>query len=486
MRCLTGALSILIVICVFCCGCGDDDSETQRLSYPVVANLDSTANLGTISLMVMAGAHHDPPGGSGTAAETAGRIVLQNGESGRRINEEIQSTGASLAASVSSLSTEFHVTAQPQNLFEAFESFRNALLRPDFSLPRSDWARQPVTNDRSVFLYSVSELVHNVITGRESIASKGAVSQETGITAESLTEFHRRYYCRDNIAVGISGNVPDSLQSLVITAFDPLGAGADRTGAEIAFDIEETTILLIERRPGSISSFAIGIPIRIDKDDFYPALVAAHYIGGSVERSGLLSERLVFDRSIAEYVTGRFYSAHTGPATEGIVELVPGEMCVLLAESATLERNLEFAVKLCLESIAEVARNGIQPEDIDRIKRYLVNRFPLRMDSPLSKTECMLDEILIGDPEFIERFESEILRVTDSAVNVVLEEAFSGVPYVIAAEVGDPDKFRDSLLDDKIEADYDPAVDRDPLRYRDIRISQSAIVTSPDQIVIRR
>ncbi len=485
MKYIPVTLSILIVSFIFCSGCGDDESEAQRLSYPVVANIDSTADIGTISLMVMAGTRHDPPHSPGTAAETARIILMQDDGPGRGVTDRLQSIGADIEANAGFLSTDFRITAQPQILFEAFESFRDALLRPAFALQKSDCPRQSVTIDRSVFRSSASALVHNLITGRESISTDTAVSERAEIAAESLTDFHRRYYCRDNIAVGVSGNVPDSLHSFIITAFDSLRAKADGTGLETEFAVEDTTVVLIERQPNSVSSFAIGIPIELDRNDFYPALAAAHYIGGSIARSGILSKELVFERSIAEHVTGKLYPANSGPTTNGIIDLVSGRKCIFMVESATIEGNLEFAIKLCLESIKEVARNGLPSEDIDRIKRYIVNSFPLRMDSPLSKTECMLDEILIEDPEFIERFESEILTVTDSAVNAALNIAFSNAPYIVAAEVQNPQDFRSSLLDNKIDVDYDPAVDRDPLRYRDIRISQSSIVTSSKQVMIR-
>jgi len=474
-----------VILLLFITGCGDDDTRVDKSLYEIVIVKDTSQYLGTVTIMFMTGHANDPDDKDGVAGLVP-RILI-NHDFGRNktcLVDSLAVLNAKLEIEIGYEYTTFSLISNSDNLYSAFNLLAFSFLHPDFSNLDTKLKQITANENRT----DDSALTVNVVRSVLFHGGSDDFAFSTGreLTSTDIRNFFDNYYCKDNIAIGISGNVPESLQVFMTSAFDSLKENSKKSKPDFEHTMEDSIVVLIERPSTRISHFAVGIPIEIETEDFYPTLIVALYLGGCVEGSGLISERLVFDRSISPYARGTLLPIHAGFSEHGILDMVPSENCTFIIESATTEENLEFSLKLILASIKDAVKNGIPGDDIERFKRYLLNSFLLRSACPEKRVKCLLDEILISDSLFMERFESEILKISDSAVNMALKEAFSDIRYVIAAVVKDAEQTKSDLLDGSTDVNYDSAVEEDKLRYRDLTIRERGFITEPDRIIIRQ
>ncbi len=195
----------------------------------------------------------------------------------------------------------------------------------------------------------------------------GTLETVATVTAEDIRAFHARTLARDNLVVAVVGNVDaETLAPILDEVFGglPEAASLDEV-ADATVDGSDGATVVEMDIPQTVVQF--GRPgLKRHDEDFIPAFVANHILGG-----GSFSSRLF--REVRE-VRGLAYSVYT--------YLYPLEHSALFVGGvATRNDRAGQSLDIIREEIRRFAADGPTEEELEQAKRYLKGSYALRFDT---------------------------------------------------------------------------------------------------------
>ncbi len=176
------------------------------------------------------------------------------------------------------------------------------------------------------------------------------------------------------------------------------------------------------------STIRFGRPaLKRDDPDFIPSVVAAHVLGGSGSMTSRLFREVREKRGLAYTVFGTFYSLEHGAYFYG--------------GTTTKNERARVAFDVASAEIRDVALNGLNKEELEKGKTYLIGSYPLRFDTS-AKIASQLVHIQLERraPEWLVERNREIAAVTMESVKRAAHRAFGdGSLHTIV--VGRPEGF---------------------------------------------
>ena len=253
---------------------------------------------------------------------------------------------------------------------------------------------------------------------------RGTLEGIAAITRDDLVAFGRRRFARDNVVVGVVGDVgPEELSRLLDVAFGGLAETAAPVGVTEATPAAGASITVIRKPiPQSVAMF--GLPgIKRDDPDYYAAYIMNHVLGG-----GGFTSRL--HREVREK-RGLAYSVYT--------YLDPYDhAAVYIGGVATVNERIGESLDIIEARIADIAGNGITADELEDAKTFLNGSFPLRLDSN-AKIARVLVGIQLNDlgKDYIRRRPGLIDAVTLDDIRRVAKRLLGG-GGLMTVVVGDP------------------------------------------------
>jgi zinc protease len=225
------------------------------------------------------------------------------------------------------------------------------------------------------------------------------------IGADDFRDFVRRNFARDNLVIGVVGDVDSAaLGAILDRLFGDLPATSDVP------TVPETTpqgagrTLVVERPiPQSIVIYG-GPAIKRDDPDFYVASVLLEAVGGGF--GSRLTTSVREERGLA-------YSVGANLATYDHAGLVMGQ-------AGTRNERVAETIALIGEAFTDVAANGLTDEEIDDARDYIVGSYPLRMTSSMSTAGALVSIQLAGLPiDYVEQRTELFAAVTPDDIRRV-------------------------------------------------------------------
>jgi len=252
------------------------------------------------------------------------------------------------------------------------------LLKLALSRPRFD--PQPVERIRSQILSGLRQDLEepNAIAGKTMFATvfpghpygrpvRGAIDSVKAITAADLRGFVARRLARDNLVIGVVGDITsEALKPVLDDVFGALPAKAAPWGLpEVTPAGKGRTIVIDKAVPQSAIVFA-GPGLKRAHPDFYIAYVMNHVLGG-----GGFTSRL-YD-TIREK-RGLAYSVSSG--------LHPMEHSALMVGGAgTANGRVSETIRVLRGEWRRMAEDGLTAAELADAKTYLTGSYPLRFTS---------------------------------------------------------------------------------------------------------
>ena len=250
----------------------------------------------------------------------------------------------------------------------------------------------------------------------------GTMESVATIDAEMLRAFHTRALSRENLVVGIVGDISaEDVKPLIDKAF---GGLPERSGLteidQVVLPAEGFRKNIEQPLPQTIIQF--GLPgLERDDPDFIPAFVLNHILGGGSFTSRLW-HAVREDRGLA-------YSVYS--------YLNPMDHAALwVGGTATSTQQAEKALDIIRQEIARIAENGPTEEELVDTKRYLIGAFPLRFD-----TNSRIAQQLVGYQiddlgiDYFDRRNGLVEAVTLDDVKRVAQRLFD-TPNLFVVKVG--------------------------------------------------
>ncbi|MDA0260626.1 MAG: pitrilysin family protein [Proteobacteria bacterium] len=198
-------------------------------------------------------------------------------------------------------------------------------------------------------------------------STRGYPETVSAITGEDLHRFVRSRFAKDNIVIGVVGDVSEAeVAQLVDSA---LGALPDHASPwmlpEVALPTPGSLTVIKREIPQSVVILGLRGPKR-DHADWYTTYVMNYVLGGGGFTSRLYQE--VREKRGLAYSVYSYLNPyeHAGLVLGGL-----GTANARVAESVDLYRS----------EIARMADSGISPQELEDAKTFLNGSFPLRLDT---------------------------------------------------------------------------------------------------------
>jgi zinc protease len=219
------------------------------------------------------------------------------------------------------------------------------------------------------------------------------------LTKEDLHAQHRAAFGRDNLIVGVVGNIsPEELAPLLDDAF----GGLPEQSAQM--EIGEVTPhatgeVSVQRMsiPQSVVMFGHGALKRDDKD-FYAAMVMNHILGGGTFSSRLYTE-VREKRGLAYSVYSYLNPFEKGPLYMGQV--------------STENKRVKESIDIIRAEWKRMAQGEVTAEEVESAKTYITGSYALRFASASDISRMLVNTQVDGNgPDYFDKRNGYIQAVT--------------------------------------------------------------------------
>jgi len=399
-------------------------TEVERVVSPLGIEAwlvhSPTAPLIAIDFAFRGGSSQDPADRAGVAALVAGLIDEGAGNlDARAFHEQLESSAISLSFTATRDQFNGSLRTLLDQQDKAFELTNLSLTAPRFDPEAVERIRANLLSD-----------LRRANTNPNQIASRnwwatafrghpyewpvnGTVESVTTVTPADLKNYVRRVFARDNLKIGIVGNVDAATAGAIVDRiFGSLPAKADLApvasanpqglGRKITVDLDV---------PQSVVMIG-GEGIALKDPDFMPAYIVNEILGG-----GSFASRLY--REVRE-VRGLAYSVYSA--------LIPlNHAALFMSGTATRGDRAGQTLDVVEHEIHRLAETGPTVEELARAKSYLKGSYALRFDTS-SKIASQLVQIQMDDLgiDYIKRRNSLVEAVTLADVKRVAKRLLDG------------------------------------------------------------
>ena len=399
-------------------------TEVERVVSPLGIEAwlvhSPTAPLIAIDFAFRGGSSQDPADKPGVAALVAGLIDEGAGNlDARAFHEQLESNAISLSFTATRDQFNGSLRTLLDQQDKAFELTNLSLTAPRFDPEAVERIRANLLSD-----------LRRANTNPNQIASRnwwatafrghpyewpvnGTVESVTTVTPADLKNYVRRVFARDNLKIGIVGNVDAATAGAIVDRiFGSLPAKADLApvasanpqglGRKITVDLDV---------PQSVVMIG-GEGIALKDPDFMPAYIVNEILGG-----GSFASRLY--REVRE-VRGLAYSVYSA--------LIPlNHAALFMSGTATRGDRAGQTLEVVEHEIRRLAETGPTVEELARAKSYLKGSYALRFDTS-SKIASQLVQIQMDDLgiDYIKRRNSLVEAVTLADVKRVAKRLLDG------------------------------------------------------------
>jgi zinc protease len=253
---------------------------------------------------------------------------------------------------------------------------------------------------------------------------EGTLESVAKITTDDLRQFVRDRLAKDNLVVGVAGDVTAAeLGPLLDRAFGDLPARSAPVGLATTAPAGGETIVLRRDVPQSQVMFGEEGLAR-DDPDFYAGYVANHILGGGGFGSRL-TEEVREKRGLAYSVYSYLYPMDHAP--------------LWLGGLGTANAAVEESIRLVRAEIARMAAGEIDAAALADAKTYITGSFPLRLTSN-DQIASMLASMQVDNLgiDYLERRNDYIEAVTLPDVRRVAKRLYNP-DALLTVVVGQPE-----------------------------------------------
>ena len=366
----------------------------------------------TFDITLRTGALRDPEGKAGLANYTASLMMRGAGDRDRAaVDTALDNLGADIEVTTTHTSMSYEGDGLSRTIGDVFDIMADVVQRPSFSEVEFEKLRREMESDILRIRDSDRKLnrrfFHSYLFGAHPYGRpvEGTLEALSTIASKDVKDFYKAHVRAQNLIVGFSGDITkDQANALVAQLAGDLPSDAPATYA--ATELPALTgrqVLLIDKPERTQNQILIGhhAPDAMSKDQY--ALEVANTIFGGTFTARLNHE--VRDQRGLSYGAYSYLNA----------DRVAGSFSLWTFPA---QQDGVKTVKLLIELYEGLQKTPLTAEEVDFAKRYLVNAFAFRIDTPAQIVAEAIRADLEGRPaDYLGRYAANIDAVTVEDVN---------------------------------------------------------------------
>lgn len=353
-----------------------------------------------------AGAAADPPHLPGLAAFTAD--MLKEGtrrKTSAQIAETIEFVGGTLAVDTTVDATIVSIAVLKEHAETALSLLAELVTEPTFPPQEIDKLRRREI-DRLAQMqqdpgWLSRRMFYPLVYGDHPYARFDTTAEALErISRNDLVQFHRARFVAGSMFVAVVGDVRAAeFNSLAARILGRIRRGTAPALRFPAIPVPTGRRIVIVDRPNSAQSvIRIGnVALRRSSEDYIPAMVANHILGGEA------SSRLFMDLRERRSLTYGAYSRITANVDPGTFQATASVRTPVTGQ----------ALAAFFEHLDRIVREPPSPQEVEEAQSFLIDSFPLTIETPGDMAGLLVDLRLYGLPDdYWDTYRARIAEVT--------------------------------------------------------------------------
>jgi zinc protease len=444
--------------------------------------------------MIFSGSADDPKGKEGLANFTFSLLKKGTQSYNReQIEDLLDFLSARINVEVDKEAIVITGTTLKENLDRFYPLFSEVLLKPTFPEEEIEKQKKDQEDGINILVQDDAELVKECLQdfiysdhpyGHPPVGSLSAIK---GFTKDDALNFYNTHFVKNNLVIGLAGDIDQSLVDKVRKDFSGLKEGQAVHPERVAQPLKGRKLFLVEKEGRDQTQLCFGHPLSFNRKDekiFFPLYVANTYFGKHREQFGVLFRTVRTAHGLSygaysyiEYFQQAGWSNLASPNT-------PRHDQYFSIWTYPKKVNGKFAMKLVLKDLTDLVENGVPEKELERYKSFEINHFPFEIETPQRKLGQLIDEEFYGNHGFVDNFERKMKDVTSAQVNQALKKYIFPEDLIIVAIVSNAEDFKKELLSDKTVIEYPSGAEGALLKEEDEKIKAFDLKIKPEDITI--
>ncbi|NOY57355.1 MAG: insulinase family protein [Calditrichaeota bacterium] len=448
---------ITILVGLFIMSCTQTQSERLVL---VASKSDPTIS---VRLLFHVGSQDDPVGKEGLASITAEMLTdastLKN--SYDQILQKLYPMAAGYGAQVDKEVTVITGRVHKDNWEKYYQLLKEAVLVPAFK--EDDFTRiknQTLNYLENTLRYSSDEELGKQVLNQfifEGTAyghpEAGLIESVKKLTVDDVKAFHKNYFTRDNLTIGLGGAITDHLAAQVKNDLETLPKSSGIRHPEINPQIiDGLQVELVEKETGS-TAISFGFPIDLQRGDadFMAIWLANSWLGEHRNSSSHLYQVIREKRGLNygdySYIEA-FPMAHVRqfpPPNVGRHHQIFQIWIRPVQNHARL-----FALRAAIRELQKLVDNGLSEKDFELTQKFLGKYYLHFAPATMGRLGYRLDDYFYGlKGNFLDMFPDKIKALTRDEVNAAIKKHLQYKNMKIAMVTQDAESLKKALVEDQ-------------------------------------
>jgi zinc protease len=268
---------------------------------------------------------------------------------------------------------------------------------------------------------------------------RGTVQGLKAITLDDVREFHKRYYTREALTLGMAGGFEPAVASQVESSLAPLPRGVRMLPPIGPLTVRPGLDVTIVAKPAEATAISIGFPIDVTRrdDDFYALAVANSYLGEHRTFNGKLMQDLRGKRGLnyGDYSYIEDF-VQEGMSTFPVPNNPRRQQYFSIWVRPVPRDKAVFALRAALWELDRLVEVGMSPADFEATRSFLLNYSKLWVQTLSRRLGYAIDGGFHGRKDLVTELADRLPRLTVQEVNAAVRKHLkpAGMKVAIVAQ----------------------------------------------------
>jgi zinc protease len=279
-------------------------------------------------------------------------------------------------------------------------------------------------------------------------AHRGTVAGLKAITLDDVKAFHKTYYARNALHLGVAGGVDRPFVTRLQRDLAPLGATAPPPPVLPAPGKPRGLEVTIVEKPADATAISLGFPLDVTRrdDDFYALAVANSYLGEHRTFNGKLMQDLRGKRGLnyGDYSYIEDF-IQEGMSTFPVPNNLRRQQDFTIWLRPVPHDKAVFALRGALWLFDRMLKNGLSQSDFEATRSYLLNYSKLWVQTLPRRLGYAMDGRFYGRDDLVTELARQLPRLTVDTVNAAVRRRLKTQGFKVAIVTRDAEAIRTAL-----------------------------------------